>query len=68
MKNAMQVETATAERNGIKITVNGNFNVEEIFVSSEARQGNLEKDLKNCFNDAVGKLQSVLAQKFSGMM
>lgn len=69
MKNAIQTETVMAERNGIKITINGSFNVEDIAVSPEAKQNaNLEKDLRACFNDAVGKVQAVLAQKFSSMM
>ncbi|NUQ57050.1 MAG: YbaB/EbfC family nucleoid-associated protein [Candidatus Paceibacter sp.] len=69
MKNAIQAETVTAERNGVKITINGSFNVEDLSVSPEAKQGSgLEKDLRACFNDAVGKIQATLAQKFSSMM
>ena len=68
MKNAMQEETAEAERNGIKIKINGSFTVEEVSISPEAKTENLEKEIKNCFNDAVSKMQTVLAKKFSGMM
>lgn len=69
MRNAMQSETIEAERNGVKIIINGSFNMEEISISPEAKNaGDLEKNIKNCFNDAVGKMQSSLAGKFSGML
>ena len=68
MKNAMQAETAEAERNGVKVKINGGFTVEEIFISPEAMNGDLAKNLKYCFNDAVSKMQTTMAQKFSGMM
>ena len=68
MKNAMQAETAEAERNGVKVKINGGFTVEEISISPEAMNDDLAKNLKHCFNDAVGKMQMNMAQKFSGMM
>ena len=68
MKNAMQAEMAESERNGVKVKINGGFTVEEIFISPEAMNGDLAKNLKICFNDAVGKMQMIMAQKFSGMM
>lgn len=68
MKNAIQAETVEVEKNGVKIKMNGSFNVEEISISEEALKNNLEKNLKNCFNDAVSKVQMAIAQKFSGIM
>ena len=68
MKNAMQAEMAESERNGVKVKINGGFTVEDISISPEAMNGDLAKNLKNCFNDAVGKMQMIMAQKFSGMM
>ena len=47
MKNAMQAETAEAERNGVKVKINGGFTVEEIFISPEAMNGDLAKKILN---------------------
>lgn len=68
MKNAMQAETTETERNGVKVKINGGFTVEEIFISPESMNSDLAKNLKYCFNDAVSKMQTNIAQKFSGMM
>ena len=68
MKNVMQAETAEAERNGVKVKINGSFTVEEISISPEAMNSELAKNIKYCFNDAVSKMQMTMAQKFSGMM
>lgn len=68
MKNVMQAETAESERNGVRVKINGDFTVEEVFVSPEAMNSDLAKNLKHCFNDAVCKMQMIMAQKFSGMM
>lgn len=68
MKNAIQAETAETERNGVKVKINGGFTVEEISISPEAMNGDLAKNLKYCFNEAVSKIQTNMARKFSGMM
>lgn len=68
MKNAMRAETAEAERNGVRVKINGGFTVEEISISPEAMNGELAKNIKYCFNDAVSKMQTNMAQKFSGIV
>ena len=68
MKNAIAGEMAEAERNGVKVKINGSFTVEDISISSEAMNGDLAKNLKYCFNDAVSKMQTNISQKFSGMI
>lgn len=68
MKNAIAGESAETEKNGVKIKINGSFTVEEIFISPEAMNDDLAKNIKYCFNDALSKMQTNLAKKFSGMM
>ena len=68
MKNAIAGEAAETERNGVKVKINGSFTVEDISISPEAMNGDLAKNLKYCLNDAVSKMQTNIAQKFSGMM
>lgn len=68
MKNAIAEETAETEKNGVKIKINGSFTAEEVSISPEAMNDDLAKNIKYCFNDAVSKMQTNLAKKFSGMM
>ncbi|RJQ31534.1 YbaB/EbfC family DNA-binding protein [Candidatus Parcubacteria bacterium] len=68
MKNAIQAESVEVEKNGVRIKINGSLNIEDISISPEAMDDSLPKTIKQCFNDAVGKMQMILAQKFSGMM
>ncbi|MEK9161291.1 MAG: YbaB/EbfC family nucleoid-associated protein [Patescibacteria group bacterium] len=68
MKNAIAGETAETERNGVRIKINGSFTVEDVFISPEAMNADLAKNIKRCFNDALSKMQTNIAQKFSGMM
>lgn len=68
MKNAISGESAETERNGVRVKINGSFTVEDISISSEAMNDDLAKNIKYCFNDAISKMQTNIAQKFSGMM
>ncbi len=68
MQEAIKKETVTVEREGIKITLNGNFEVEELELSSALPAREQTDLLKQCFNEAVKKVQMNLAQKFSGLI
>ena len=68
MQEAIKKETVTVEREGIKITLNGNFEVEELELSSALSAQKQSDFLKQCFNEAVKKVQMNLAQKFSGLI
>ena len=68
MKNAIAGEMAETERNGVRIKINGSFIVEDVSISPEAINADLAKNIKHCFNDALSKMQTNIAQKFSGMM
>jgi len=68
MQEAIKKETVTVEREGIKITLNGNFEVEELELSSALPAQEQSDFLKQCFNEAVKKVQMNLAQKFSGLI
>ena len=68
MKNAIAGEMAETERNGVRVKINGSFTLEDISISPESMNSDLAKNIKYCFNDAISKMQTNIAQKFSGMM
>ncbi|MCX6796198.1 MAG: YbaB/EbfC family nucleoid-associated protein [Candidatus Falkowbacteria bacterium] len=67
LQNMMAQETITIERNGIKITINGNFEITALNILEEKSKESLEKVLTECFNEATKKIQRVVAEKMQGM-
>ncbi len=68
MQQMVTGERVTAERNGVKVTVNGTLMVEEISLNPELSHRDQELALKDAFNDANKKMQAQLASKLGGMM
>jgi len=68
MQQMVAGERVTAERNGVKVTINGTLMVEEISLNPELSQIDQERALKDAFNDANKKMQTQLASKLGGMM
>jgi len=66
MQAALADEQLEAENHGIKIVMNGNQEVLSVEVNSELSKEEQEKYLKETFNDAVKKVQQLMAQKMMG--
>jgi DNA-binding protein YbaB len=60
-------ETVTAEKNGVKIIMNGNQEVLSVEITSELIKENLENNLRDAFNDAVKKVQILMAKQMMEM-
>jgi DNA-binding protein YbaB len=67
IQKRLSEETVTAEKNGVKITMNGNQEVLSVKITSELNKENLENDLRDAFNDAVKKVQMLMAKQMMGM-
>ncbi len=67
LQNALGAETITAEKNGIKIVMDGNMNVSAVTLEKEMTKDELEKKLPDAINDAVKKTQRVMAEKMRAM-
>ena len=53
-------EKAEVSENGVKVVINGNFEVEEIALNKELNSEDQAIVLKNCFNKAVKEIQTKL--------
>lgn len=68
IKDSLAQEKIETEKEGTKVVLNGNLEVEEIVLNPEMDKEKQEQILKDCFNEGVKKVQFAMAQKFQGMM
>lgn len=67
IQSALSGEFATEEKNGVKVTINGNLEISEIKITGEQSNEALEKAIKSCTNDAIKKIQKTIAKKMQEM-
>ena len=65
LKDSLSQEKAEVEKNGIKIIVNGKMEIEEIHLNLDLNKEEQEETLKACINEAMKKVQMVVAKKIS---
>lgn len=65
LQNDLKKEKISLEKEGVKVTLSGNFVVEEIVLNPSLSNDYQAKILKDILNDAVQKVQLSLVQKFS---
>ena len=66
LQNKLAEETIVVENKGVKITLNGNQEILNVEIDQdwlEREKDKLAETIKNTFNDAVKKVQKVMAQK-----
>ncbi len=66
MQRAFAQEKHTVEEKGIKVTVNGNLQVEEIVVAPEIEQAQIGALATEVINRAFREIQQKLAQQLMG--
>lgn len=67
LQAAIQKEEVTAEKDGVRVTMNGAFEVSSVSIEEGITTEKLEKLTKEVFNDAVKKAQQAIAGKFAAM-
>ncbi len=67
IKDSLEKEKIEIEKEGIKIVVNGKMEIEEIKLNPELDQNQQERAIKDCINEAVKKIQTIVAQKMMQM-
>jgi len=65
LKDSLSQEKAEVEKKGIKIIINGEMEVEEIHLNPDLNKEEQEEALKACINEAMKKVQMVVAKKIS---
>jgi len=67
MQNALAEEIISEEKNGVKITLNGNLEVTEVITNEELSKKDQEKALLDSINGAIKKAQKIMAKKMQEM-
>jgi DNA-binding protein YbaB len=67
MQSALSGEKVEVERNGIKLTMNGNMEVMDIKIESEISNEEIARISKDLFNEAIKKTQRIMAKKMQEM-
>jgi DNA-binding protein YbaB len=63
MQKAFSEEKHTVEEDGVKVTVNGNFKIEEIIIEDSVERPELGFKIQKITNRALEEIQQVLARK-----
>ncbi len=67
LKNSLKDEYSEVEKNGVRVKVNGQMQIEEVEISPELTKKKQEDTLAVCINDALQKVQMKAAQKMSDL-
>jgi DNA-binding protein YbaB len=67
LQNALGAETIVADKNGIKITMNGNMIVSSVVLEKEMTKEEVEKKIPDAINETIKKTQRVMAEKMRAM-
>jgi len=67
VKKALENERAESSKQGVKVTINGKMEVEEIRLNPDLDLPQQEELLRDCVNEAVRKMQMIVAQKMMKM-
>ncbi len=67
LQKELQKEKIEAEERGVKITINGVMQILSVSLNGDLSKEEQERAVKDCFNSAMKKAQSVAAQKMQGV-
>ncbi|MEI7498536.1 MAG: YbaB/EbfC family nucleoid-associated protein [Candidatus Falkowbacteria bacterium] len=67
MQSALAQEIVTIEKSGVTVKMNGNMEVLSVVVAEGTSKSTMENGAKDAFNDAVKKMQKIMAQKVQEM-
>ncbi len=65
LKNSLKDEVSEVEKDGVRVKVNGQMQIQEVEISPELTKKKQEEALEACINDALQKVQMKAAKKMS---
>jgi DNA-binding protein YbaB len=67
LQDSLEKEKVETEKRGVGVVINGKMEIEEIILNVELSKEEQEKILRDCINEAMGKMKMLMAQKMSQM-
>lgn len=68
MQETIKQQHAEAEKQGVRIVMRGDFEVESITLNPELDIKSHERAVLQCMNEAKQKIQTILAKSFAGQI
>lgn len=68
LQDEVKSQKFTAEKDGVRVVVNGAFNIEEVVLNSELDHDTNASLVKDLINEANRSAQHAMAAKLQGMM
>ena len=68
LQNAIKQERVEIEKQGVRVGMRGDFEIESIRLNPALDTTTQEKLLMQCINEAKQKIQAVLAKNFAGKL
>jgi DNA-binding protein YbaB len=67
MQNALSTESVTVEKSGVKVVINGNLEITTFTITDNLTPSQASNIGKEVLNDAIKKVQKIIAQKMQAM-
>ncbi len=67
MQNALSGESATVEKNGVTVTMNGNLEITNLTISENLVGLQAANTTREAINEVIKKVQKIIAQKMQDM-
>ena len=67
LQKSLAGQKEEVEKEGVRIVVNGKMEIEEVFLNPGLSKERQEKLVKECFNEAVKKIQMIAVKQMAGM-
>lgn len=67
MQNALSGESATVEKNGINVTMNGNLEITNLVIAENLSGLQAANATREAVNEVIKKVQKIIAQKMQDM-
>jgi len=67
MQSALAEENVVMEKNGTRVSLNGNLEILQISLNENLNKTSQEEILKDCLNEAIKKAQRLMAKKLQEM-
>lgn len=67
MQSVLGQESVSEEKNGVKITLNGNMEITQVEINDSLSKEALQKAIKDCANSAIKTTQKLMAKKMQEM-
>ena len=68
LQSAIKQERVQIEKQGVRVIMRGDFEIEGLMLNPALDTKTQEKLLMQCFNEAKGKIQGILAKNFAGKL